>query len=108
MLGTPRTQKRRVGVIVIVQCICPTVVKSLPPGQAYPLEIYYQTGDIPIKEFGFDIPMKEFVITSNTDKAILIDDKRWNLRGNHLVNGDLVPWFVKVDYVPGSDRAQLV
>lgn len=97
-----------VGILILIGMYLGSREQIEPPGRAYPIEIYQQTGDLLIKEFGFHIPMEEFEITSKTDKAILVDDDTWILRGNKLINGALAPWKVKARCSPGALKATLL
>ena len=78
------------------------------PGRAHTIEIYYQVGELLIKEFGFDIQVKEFNIHSNTDKAIQVDESHWKLRGTRIVQGEPVSWNARVEWIPGGETARLL
>ncbi len=78
------------------------------PGRAFPLEIYYQTGDMLIDEFGFNIPVKEFEITSTTEKVELVESNKWRLHGQHLINGSPAIWKAYIEFEPGAPEAHLL
>lgn len=95
-----------VALVVAVYMASRSQIES--PGRAFPVEIYFQTADMLMDEFGYDMKMKEFKISSGTDKVTEAENDIWYLRGNHVAGVDELPWRAIVQWPKGAPEAKLL